>query len=140
MGHQQQPFLVEPAMAIATRSHAYRELKLLWQRGLSGYQLNSKDVALSAGRLGIDRDWLTDAMAQSVSISALFERIEQQQQGAWQQRWPLVRIEQAIHDLRLLLEPLRSYSNSAAAYTKASPLRPVASTEIVIPLSVLKTA
>lgn len=109
MGQQQQPFLVEPAAAIATRLQARYELRQLWQRFLNGYQPTAQDMASLENHLGIDRDWLICAVTECTSLGTLFEQIEQQQkqQGIWQQRWPLVKIEQAIEDLRLLLEPLR---------------------------------
>lgn len=114
MGVQQQPFLVESAGAIATRLRARHELRLLWQRFLNGYHPTTHDLALPASRLGVDRDWLMNALTQPVSLGALFEQIEQQQtqEKIWQQRWSLVRIEQAIYDLRLLLEPLRQQHKS----------------------------
>lgn len=109
MGRQQQPFLVEPAGAIVARLQAHRELRLLWERGLKGYELTVEEVALPASRLAVDRNWLTSALMQQSSLGALFEQIEQQQiqEESWRQRWSLVKIEQAIADLRLLLEPLR---------------------------------
>lgn len=121
MGHQQQSFLVEPVGAISTRLQARYELRLLWQRSLDGYQPTSQEIALPASRLGVKQDWLMSVFTQTASLGTLFEQmfeqIEQQQaENGWQQRWPLVRIEQAIDDLRLMLEPLRRqhqpYSNS----------------------------
>ncbi|MBV9385829.1 MAG: glycosyltransferase family 2 protein [Chroococcidiopsidaceae cyanobacterium CP_BM_ER_R8_30] len=110
MGHQQQLFLVEPAGAIVARLQARYELRMLWQRCLHRYQpAASKAIALLANRLGVDCDWLMHTLMQHTSFGGLFEQIEQQQaqEAIWQQRWLLVRIEQAIYDLRLLLEPLR---------------------------------
>lgn len=109
MGQQQQPFLVEPAGAIAARLQARHHLRLLFQRGLHGYPPTSTAIALPASQLGVDRTWLTTALAQSASFGALWEQIEQRQrqEESWQQRWSLVNIEQAIADLRRLLELLR---------------------------------
>ena len=112
MGHQQQAFFVEPAGAILTRYQAHHELRQLWQRQLNGYLLTLKEVALPANRLGVNANWLKCALLQHASLNALFEAVEQQQtqEGIWRQRWALVRIEQAIADLRILLEPLRKQS------------------------------
>jgi hypothetical protein len=109
MGLQKQPFWVEPAGAIVARLQARYELRLLWQRLLNGYQPGAKEIALSARLLGINRSWLLHTITQQASLGALFEQIEQQQphKKHWQQHWPLVNIEQAIDDLRLLLMPLR---------------------------------
>jgi hypothetical protein len=83
---------------------------------LNGYQPLALDVALPAQRLGVDRHWLTRALTQSASIGALFEQIEHRQAETpiWQQRWAPVRIEQAIMDLRRLLEPLRRQRSTPA--------------------------
>ncbi|MBE9180886.1 glycosyltransferase [Oculatella sp. LEGE 06141] len=140
MGQQQQPFLVEPAAAIAVRLYAHHELKRLWQRSLNGYPLNSKDMGLTAHGLGVDRNWLIRAMSQSASLGVLFEQIEQQREEVWQQRWPFVRVEQAIHDLRCLLEPLRLQSDNASIRTKALPRLAIASPEMTPPLPSLKSA
>jgi hypothetical protein len=109
MGVQQQPFLVESAGAIATRLQANHQLRRLWQQMLDGSQLFSRDLIVPAEMLGVSIDWLINELTQHASFGAVCEQIEQrqQQEGIWQQRWTLVRVEQAIHDLRLLLEPLR---------------------------------
>lgn len=137
MGQQQQPFLVEPAGAIAARLQARHELKQLWQHFLNGYQPALQDMTLPASRLGIDRDWLSHAMTQCTSLGTLFEQIEQRQkqEGTWQQRWLLVRIEQAIDDLRLLLEPLRRQQNNSQYQQQRHSFNPVVHSER-LPLTV----
>jgi Glycosyl transferase family 2 len=109
MGMQQQPFLVESAEAIATRLQASCQLRRLWQQILDGHQLLSSDLTGPARMLGVSRDWLMNEFTQHFSFGTVFEQIElrQQQEGVWRQRWTLVKIEQAISELRLLLEPLR---------------------------------
>lgn len=109
MGLQQQPFWVESAAAIVTHLRTRHELRHIWQQALERRQLFPREVTAIAERLGVMSDWLMDLLSQPLSFAALFEQIEQQQklEGLWEQRWNLVRIEQAIHDLRLLLEPLR---------------------------------
>ncbi|WAL58222.1 glycosyltransferase [Thermocoleostomius sinensis] len=113
MGQHQQPFLVEPAAAIVARFQARSELRQLWQQYLKGYSPMLQALALPADRLGLDRDWLMSTMMRATSLGALFEQIEQQQktEGIWQRQWKLVKIEQAIWELRLLLEPLRQQRN-----------------------------
>lgn len=132
MGRQQQAFLVEPAGVIATRFRAQHELRLLWQRCLSGDEPTPEEAALPANRLGINCDWLMHELSQHASLGALYEAIEQrqEQEGIWQKRWSFVRIEQAIYDLRLLLAPLRSQSNKFAGSTKALPLVTPNSTKV----------
>lgn len=109
MGLQQQPFWVESAAAIETRFQARHAVRLLWQRLLEGDRPTRKDVLVPANLFGVASDWLMHSLIQSANLGALFEQIEhrQKQEGIWQQRWHPVRIEQAIDDLRLLLELLR---------------------------------
>ncbi|PSB27254.1 glycosyl transferase [Stenomitos frigidus ULC18] len=122
-GEQQQPFLVEPAGAIAARLHARHALRSLWQRFCNGYPSTLQEMALPASWLEVDCDWLSDVFTQQASFGALFEQIEHQQaqEKRWQQRWPLVNIEQAIDDLRLLLEPLRRRQPSLQGKRKPLP-------------------
>lgn len=142
MGVQHQPFLVEPAGAIVARLQARHELRRLQKHALDGYTLTVSDVALPANRLGVDRDWLRDRLAQPTSFGALLEQIEQQQvkEGLWQQRWSLVNIKQALNDLRLLLEPLRPRSNNSSHFTNALPLVTTASPLVTIGSPLLTTA
>ncbi|MBM0743433.1 glycosyltransferase [Phormidium sp. CLA17] len=109
MEHEKQSFLVESAAAITTRLHAQRELRSLWQHRKNGYEPTLKDVAMPADRLGITKDWVRDQLVQAQFFGELFEQVEQrqEQEGIWQQRWFPSKIEQAIDDLRLLLEPVR---------------------------------
>ena len=109
MEPEKQPFWVESAAAIATRLHARRELRSLWQQALDGDELTLEDVALPANRLGIFTNWLLNQLMQAQFFGALLEKIEHQQaqENIWQQRWTSTTIEQAIDDLRLLLEPMR---------------------------------
>ena len=109
MGHQKEPFWVESAAAIATRLRARYDLRSIWQQMLYGYEPTTKEVALLADRLGIADDWLLEELLQSRFFGELFEQVEQRQkqEEIWQQRWTHQKIEQAIHDLRLILEPLR---------------------------------
>lgn len=125
LGQEQQSFLVEAAGAISTRLQARYELRCLWQRRLNGEQFAAKELELPASRLAIDWNWLITAFAQCSTFNLLFEQIEQQQAqtGIWQQRWAPVRIEQAIADLRLLLEPLRKQQCQNLGYA----LKPFAS-------------
>ena len=109
MGEEKQPFLVESAAAITTRLKARRELRSLWQQVFDGYEPTLKDVALSASRLGIAADWVLDKLIHAQFFGELAEQIDhrQMQEEVWQQRWSMSKIEQAIDDLRLLLEPIR---------------------------------
>lgn len=109
MGQQNQPFLVESAAAVETRLKARRQLRTLWRRILNGYQHSAKDVVSYASTLGVGAQWLWLELTQPQSFELLFERVEacQQHHAQWQQRWPLVSLEQAISDLNARLQKLR---------------------------------
>jgi hypothetical protein len=98
----QQALLVEPWEAIETRFRARFHIRQLWQRVLSGYQIQLPDVKLAAKLLEISELWLLDELKQARTFGFLFERIEQQQhgEGRWAKRWQLVDIEVAIASLR----------------------------------------
>lgn len=107
---QHQAFLVESAHAIETRFTTRKYLRDLWRRILNGYQHSANDVSHYASTLGVSAQWLWAELAQPQSFDLIFERVEtrQQQNGLWQKRWPLVNLEQAITDLSLRLQNLRS--------------------------------
>jgi Glycosyl transferase family 2 len=109
MGQQNQPFLVESAAAVETRIKARRQLRVLWRRTLNGYQHTAKDVVSYASTLGVGAQWLWLELTQPQSFELLFERVEMRQQhdALWQQRWPLVSLEQAIADLNARLHKIR---------------------------------
>jgi Glycosyl transferase family 2 len=106
---QQQAFLVESAQAIETRFTTRQHLRDLWRRILNGYQHSAKDVAAYASTLGVGAQCLWAELAQPQPFDLMFERVKthQQQYGIWQQRWPLVNLEQAIADLSARLQKLR---------------------------------
>jgi hypothetical protein len=105
----QQAFLVEPAAAIEIRFQTRRQLRELWQSILTGYQHTAYDAIAYANTFGIDAQWLWKELTQPQPFDLLCERIEncQQQYGIWQQRWPLVNLEQVIADLSSRLQDLR---------------------------------
>ena len=112
---QQQAFFVESVAAIESRFQARRQLRELWRRVVNGYRHTVMDVDLSANTLGVNAHWLGAELKQPQSFDLLFERIEarQQHEGIWQQRWPLVSLEQAIADLTVRLQELRSPRRNA---------------------------
>lgn len=109
MGSERQPFLVKSAAEIETQLHLRHQLRQLWWRTLNGYQPTPIDIVSVANKLAISPHWLSYKLKQPQSFNFLFEQVEQRQQeeGKWQQRWGMMRIEQAIADLRLCIERLR---------------------------------
>jgi glycosyltransferase involved in cell wall biosynthesis len=106
---QQQAFLVESATAIEIRFKVRRYLRDLWRQVLNGYQHHIKDVSACANILGVGSHWLWSELAQPQPFDLMFEQVEarQQQTKIWQQRWPLVHLEEAIADLSNRLQILR---------------------------------
>jgi Glycosyl transferase family 2 len=113
MGQQQQPFLVEPAIAIITRLQARRKLRALWryiQRSIHSSSLNyhftilnntSHELVSLATLLDVSVPWLAQEISQASSFGRLRDRLEPQINRILAQRWALVPIEQANDRLRL---------------------------------------
>ena len=115
MGHQKESFWVESAAAITDRLRTRHNVRMLWQQVSQGHEPTFKEILVLADQLGITGNWLLDNLGRSQFFGKLFEQIEQQQAqaGIWQQRWSPSKIEQAIYDLRLMLEPLRRQQKTA---------------------------
>lgn len=114
MGEQKQPFWVESAAAIALRFQARHALRSIWQQLQTGTVPSLESVTSTACQLGIAEDWLWDELQRQAFFGELVEQVEhrQAQAGSWHAH--LVKIEQAIDDLRQLLEPLRQSHRKAA--------------------------
>lgn len=118
MDQQNELFLVESADAVETRLKARRQLRSLWRHILNGYQHTTKDIISYANQLGVGTQWLWAELTQPQSFELLFERVEarQQQDSQWQQRWPLVSLEEAIMDLSARLQKLRPQRLAESEY------------------------
>ena len=125
----QQPFLVELIEAIVIRLCARQQLRNLWLQILNGYQPALMSVELIASALKISTQWLMQALSQPQTFGLLFERVEQRQQeeGVWSKCWDSIEIRQAIQELRLCLEPLRSAGASLNSEFAAITIRAQAS-------------
>ena len=126
LGQRQEAFLVESAAAVEAKLLARHQLRRYWMQTTSDRPhpaLASQNLAQLAARLAVPLTDLHQAIAQSMTVGELFQRVEQCQQalGAWQQRWATVPIEVAIADLRLSLSQWRS-----RASRPLSELRPAA--------------
>lgn len=115
MGQQNQPFLVESPAAILARLQARCQLRSLWHSRLEGCAINLVDITQLANVFAISDRWLIEALSQPCTFGDLFEQVEQQQQhaGIWAARWPLVRIETAIAELRSTVARLRDRALTA---------------------------
>ncbi|MBI4782928.1 MAG: glycosyltransferase [Oscillatoriophycideae cyanobacterium NC_groundwater_1537_Pr4_S-0.65um_50_18] len=105
-----QPQLVESAAALETRLQGRRHLRKLWNAMLRGYQPQEQEINAIAKLLHISPQWLSHRLAQYDSFAELFGLIEQRQgqEGHWQKAWKPVDIRQAIADLRIRVNRLRS--------------------------------
>jgi hypothetical protein len=113
LGQRQEVFLVESAAAVEAKLLARHQLRRYWMEMTSDRPhsaLASQGLAQLATRLEVPLMDLHQAIAQSMTVGELFQRVEQCQQalGAWQQRWATVPIDVAIADLRLSLNQWRS--------------------------------
>ena len=137
MGVDEQPFLVDPAKAIALRLQVRHQLRLLWSGILDGYRPDVIQIAQIADDLGIAAQWLAQELTQLCTFGSLFERIEQrqQQEGIWMQRWQRVEIRQAIAELRLDLDKLRKKCDRTYGVKLPSPPQNFANlrTQVLIP-------
>ena len=97
-----QALFVESLGEIETRSQTRKQIRVLWQRVLSGYQIQMNDVTSVALAMGVAERWLLSELKQSQTVGFLLERIDQEQaqEGSWKARWGLVELEQAIASLR----------------------------------------
>ena len=98
----QQALFVESLGEIETRFQARKQIRSLWQQGLSGYHIQMDDVTSVAIVMGIAERWLLDELKQPQTVGFLLERIDQKQaqEGIWKARWGLVELEHAIASLR----------------------------------------
>jgi glycosyltransferase involved in cell wall biosynthesis len=119
LGHKQQAYLVEPAIAVETRFRVRRQLRELWQRQQTSLasELKSRselrnqlriEIRQLAKLLCVDEEWLSCELAQP-SFGILHERIEAHQvELGWERQWQLVPIEQAMADLKARISALRT--------------------------------
>lgn len=98
----QQVLFVESLGEIETRFQARKQIRVLWQQVLSGYQIQMDNVTSVAIAMGIAERWLLNELKQSQTVGFLLEQIDQKQaqEGIWKARWELVELEQAIASLR----------------------------------------
>ncbi|MBF2063440.1 MAG: glycosyltransferase family 2 protein [Calothrix sp. C42_A2020_038] len=110
MGRQNQAFLVESAQAIETRLRARQQLRKIWSCVLNGSLLCPNQVAFISDTLGVDTEWLLQELMQAYTFGQLFEQVEQRMshQGIWNARFGYVEIEEAIWNLRELVQQLRT--------------------------------
>jgi glycosyltransferase involved in cell wall biosynthesis len=102
------PLFVNGVEAIENRLLGRRQLRITWQRIMNGETLIVQEMHALAHQLGVTKSWLIHELNQNSFFGQLAERVKAQQQaeGIWQQRWPLVDIGSAIASLRLRLRKI----------------------------------
>lgn len=107
-----QPMWVESAQAIEARILGQQRLRHLWHATRAGLPADGGPQSSLAFDLGIDPGVLRNAPDTSASFGTLLEEVHraQHEAGIWRERWPLVDIRDAIHDLRVRLDTLRRQS------------------------------
>ncbi len=108
LGRSHQPLQVPCVEAIESRLLARRQLRITWQRVMSGEMIAKPEMRALAHQLGVSASWLADELNQNGFFGQLSERVEARQQAEciWQQRWPLVDISSAVISLRLRLRKI----------------------------------
>lgn len=112
MGRQNQVFLVESFQAIETRLRARHQLRKVWEAVLNGSMVILNQVVPISDALGVDAQWLVQELTQPHTFGQLFEQVEQRMsyEGIWSARFVHVDIEEAIRDLRMCIQGLRTHS------------------------------
>lgn len=105
MGQKHQLLLVESAFLLESRFRLRRHLRYLWQTKQKGKTLSPYFAIVLARFLEIDRDLLLKFVMRSATFGLLIEQIGnyQQENPTIELNWPKVTIQQAISDLRAII-------------------------------------
>lgn len=104
MAAARHPVMVETAGAIAARATALRSLRHLWTERQT-HARDERSLPQIAARLCVPPGWLAMQAYERRFFGALEQTIAERQlaDGSWHARWPLVPIQQAIGELRVML-------------------------------------
>lgn len=102
-------YSVESAQSIEKRILMRKKLKQLWQRVKKNTFLSFDEILPIAENLCVPPKWLYEKIKEPQTFGYLMEKISDRQieSGEWSAQNPLVRIENAIYDLKRKLENLR---------------------------------
>ena len=98
---------------------AHRQLKIAWQRCLSGEALLPQDIDPIADQLGVAKSWLSAELVRHRFFGQLADCVDQQAKTVWRQRWPLVDINCAIAGLRQRLRKIAQEQAKLARISQA---------------------
>lgn len=109
IGEKGDDYLVESASAIKRRLQARKNLRDLWNDSERRRGVSKDEIKYLADNLLISAEFLENRLNAAHTFGILYEEIlhEQNLVGEWHRENPLVSIERAIFDLRLMLEQAR---------------------------------
>lgn len=109
MGQNGDSYFVESTAAILRRLENRRDLRDLWQNNQKYFSFGKNETKILSDKLLIREEYLTDELCNPQPFGSFYEKIviEQEQIGDWQRNFPLISIEKAIFDLRIMLEKIR---------------------------------
>ena len=119
LGQSHHQLLRESVEALESKLMARRQLKIAWQRCVSGETLLPQDIHPIADQLGVAKSWLGAELVRHRFFGQLAECVDQQAKTAWRQRWPLVDIDSAIAGLRQRLRKIAQEQAKLARINQA---------------------
>ncbi|MGB3298269.1 MAG: glycosyltransferase [Phormidesmis sp.] len=123
LGDSRYQLLRESAEALESKLIARRQLKITWQRCMSGEALLTQEINLLAQQIGIAEGWLAAELVQHRFFGQLADSVAQQAKLVWRQRWPLVDINSAIAGIRLRLRKIAQEQAKLARISQADTAR-----------------
>ncbi len=124
-GEQGQSWNVEQAAAIETRLRGRRQFRLLWQKVQSGQEPAMNEISRVAEAIGVDVIWLCEALSVRQTFGVLNDKMENYRHNRydWSKQWSFIPIEQAIWEMRLLLN--RLYQQEQTQEPRLIPLQQI---------------
>lgn len=112
MGQNGDKYLVESAQSIERRLRTRKNLRRIWKDENKNKYFQVDEIKKLADALLISEEFLRGELSVRQTFGSLNEKVirEQNRSGEWIKENPLVNIEKAIYDLRLLLEKMRRVS------------------------------
>lgn len=109
MGRNGDKYLVESAQTIERRLRARKNLRRIWENKAANKHFQLEEIKKLADALLVSEEFLRRELSDRQTFGSLHEKVirEQNISGEWTKENPLVNIEKAIYDLRLLLEKMR---------------------------------
>lgn len=109
MGKNGDEYFVESAHSIDRRLRTRKKLRRLWRNGNENKLFQIDEIKKLAADFFVSEEFIRLELSSPQTFGSLHEKIlhEQNKIGEWAKENPLVGIERAIYDLRLMLEKMR---------------------------------